>query len=497
MRSPRLKKGNQTRVSRSKTYVAPVGGWNTRDPDFLLPETDSPTMVNWYPRPSYLEKRGGTVAHATGMTGTVQTLATYSYLTGTEVMFGCTASGIYDVTSSGAVGAAVLARTVAKHQWTMFGDGTNNWLCMFNGTDKPAFYNGTTWTAVDGVSVPAITGVTTTNLISGMSYQGRLFLLEANTLKFWYLPAGVVGGAAVAFDLTAQASKGGYLSEALPFTYDGGSGLDDCAIFLTSMGEAIVYKGTDPATAANWVKLGTYYVGKPASRKSMCKVGGDVFILTESGVVRMSSAMNGITTSDQFYVSDKIRSTLSASVSAALGSNFEIFPYLKENALIINQPNAQQFVMNISTGAWCLFDWSAECFGVLYSQLYFGKSTYTRKAWFGTSDADSFGNTINAYVRTANFTLGSQNIKKFKFGSINYQAQATITIQGIGYLDGIVQNESITQDMATFSSGQSNKIFTLSFGTGTYFGIYVNDGTATSTSKFYSIRFVFEDGGLI
>jgi len=433
------------------------------------------------------------------MSGTVKTLATYSSLAGVESLFGVTENNIYNVTSSGAVGAAVLARggTTAVHQWTMFGDGTNNWLCMFNGVDKPAFYNGTTWTAVDAVSVPAITGVTTTGLIGAMSYQGRLFLIEKDKLKFWYLTAGAVGGAATAFDLTAQASRGGYLSEALPFTYDGGSGLDDSAIFLTSMGEAIVYTGTDPSDATKWTKRGTYFVGKPLSRKCMVKVGGDVFILTESGVVRMSSAMNGITTSDQFYVSDKIRNNINILASANIGANWEMFVYMKENALIINLPNTQQYVMNISTGAWCLFDWAAECFGVMGSQLYWGKSTYTRKAWNGSSDADSVNNIINAYARTANFNFGSQNKKQFKFGKLNIKPTASSTIYGLFYVDNIVQNGSVANALGTTIADRMNIMFKTTTNPGVFFSLYIADQSSTSMPQWYATNFVYEDGGLV
>jgi len=480
--------------------IAPVGGLNSQSSQYDMPETDCWNMVNYYPREGGLEKRGGTQAYATGTTGNLKTIAVYSSLSGTESAFGFTASGIYNVTSSGAVGASVLARTVAKHQWTMFGDGTNNWLCAFNGTDKPAFYNGTTWTAVDAVSVPAITGVTTTGLIGAMSYQGRLFLIEKDKLKFWYLPAGAVGGAATAFDLSAQCARGGYLTECLPFTYDGGSGLDDVAIFLTSMGEAIVYTGTDPSDATKWTKRGTYYVGKPISRKCMTKVGGDVLIATESGVVRMSSAMNGVALgAQQFYVSNKIRSAYSTSVANSLGSvDWETFCYFKENAYFVASPS-YVWVMNVETGAWTYFSWitsggtSPDCYCVLNSQLYYGKGTATRIAWYGTTDVDS-GVGVIANVSCAYSKLGSSNSKKVNAIKISYGSGADGAINASLYIDGVFQGSG--NETIPVKNGISDFVCQVAGHTGNNFSLWIYDSTSYS-GGFNYYTYLYEDGGFV
>lgn len=503
MKVAQLRKSKRTRVSKIATYAAPTGGWNTQDPRFSMPSSDCWAITNYYPRQGSIEKRGGTIAWATGTTGNIGTLATYSSLSGTESMFAFTGSGIFNVTSVGAVGASVLARTSAKHQWTMFGDGTNNWLCAFNGVDKPAFYNGTTWTAVDAVSVPAITGVTTTGLIGGMSYQGRLYLIEKDTLKFWYLPAGAVGGAATAFDLTAQASRGGYLSEALPFTYDGGSGLDDAAIFLTSMGEAIVYTGTDPSDATKWSKRGTYFIGKPISRKAMTKVGGDVLVATESGVVRMSSAMNGISMgAQQFYVTNKIRDYYSDFVSAYIGSPWESFCYFRENAYFVGLANPT-FVMNVATGAWTAFYWegspTAMCFGVLNSQLYYAltNSTATRKAWWGSTEVDNSSAGVNATVSLPYVNLGNSTTKKLNAVKISYNA-AIGTSNDLNLLGAVYGDGQLLQTSTGFSvkNGLNDTMAKFAVHPSTQFSLYIQDGNPYD-SELFSYQYIFEDGGLV
>lgn len=150
-------------------------------------------LVNWFPRPSYLEMRGGSVQHMIFLPGTAKTLAVYRKTDGTQEMYAFTDAGVHDVTYGGQNGGSMLAaRTNGKHQWENFGDGTNNWLIAFNGVDKPFYWNGSSIVLVDGVSSPAITGITTTDIVSCAVFKERLFLIRNNTLEFDYLPPQTV-----------------------------------------------------------------------------------------------------------------------------------------------------------------------------------------------------------------------------------------------------------------------------------------------------------------
>lgn len=50
---------------------APVGGWNARDALDKMPETDAVKLVNWIPRGSYVQSRGGYGVHGSGLGGPV------------------------------------------------------------------------------------------------------------------------------------------------------------------------------------------------------------------------------------------------------------------------------------------------------------------------------------------------------------------------------------------------------------------------------------------
>lgn len=384
---------------------APVGGWNARDALADMKPHHAIVLNNWFPRTNYLEIRGGYTGHATGTTGNVKTLAVYNKMTGSSEMFAYTASGIYDVSSAGAVGASKLARTNGKHQYVNFGDGTSNWLIAVNGVDKPAYYDGATWTAVDGVTSPALTGLTTTSIISVFVFKGRLMFLEKDSLSFWYLSAGIAGGALTEFDLSGVAKKGGYLVAGASWTMDGGSGPDDRAVFVTSEGEVIVYSGTNPASASAWALSGVFDLGKPLGRRCLTKFAGDLVLVTQQGAYPMSVALQSAIVDDRVAITDIIEQAFNE-VSRSYGSNWgwEVFVYPAQSAMIVNVPieedgKHQQYVMNTTTKAWCRFtDWDAETFAVFNGQLYFATSTTVKKAWYGNNDG---GGNITAYGKTA------------------------------------------------------------------------------------------------
>jgi hypothetical protein len=397
VRTPlRQHRAAKQKVSITQTFPAPIGGWNARDGLASMKPTDAVVLNNWYCRPSYVEFRGGYASHATGMADIGKTLAVYNKLTGTNEMFCYTADGIYDVSSAGAVGAIELARTDGKHQWTMFGDGTSNWLIAVNGVDKPAYYDGTTWTAVTNATTPALTGYTgnaVENFIGVVVFKGRLIFIEETSLSFWYLTAGAAGGALTEFDISGECPKGGYLMAAATWTRDAGSGPDDFFVLLTSEGEVIVYQGTNPASAANWAKIGTYTVGKPLGRRCVMQYGGDCVIITENGVFPLSALLQSGDERAKFALSYKIQNAI-VDAARSYGSTFgwKAITYPAYDAMLVNIPIAedgehQQYVMNLLTKSWSKFtDWDAEDFAVFNGELYFCNGTVVYKAWTGTID---------------------------------------------------------------------------------------------------------------
>lgn len=405
-----------TQIAECRTFPAPVGGWNARDALAAMKPADASVLDNWFPKTTYVEIRGGNADHATGMTGNGKTLSLFNGLNGTNKMFSATASGVYDVSSAGAVGAAVAARTNGKHQSVMFGDGTNNYLIMVNGVDKPLYYNGTTWIAVDAASSPALTGLTTTEIVGVNVFKGRLFFIQKGSLSFWYLTAGAAGGALTEFDLSAVARRGGFLMAMATWTRDAGDGQDDVAVFITSEGEVIVYQGNNPSDANAWAKVGGYYVGNPLGRRCVMNYGGDVVILTQNGAFPLSAALQSAVIDYKMALSFKIEQAFTEA-GRTYGSTFgwEATLYPAQSALVVNVPLAEdgthyQYVMNTITKAWCRFKaWNAEAFAVFNGELYYTTGTKVVKAWTGAIDG---ADNIEAYGKTAFSYFGTPGTQK-------------------------------------------------------------------------------------
>jgi hypothetical protein len=327
---------------------------------------------------------------------------------------------IYNATSAGAIGAAAVSSlTNSKWEYVNVTTAGGSFMYIANGVNTPYLYNGSTWTSITGVSTPAITGVTTTTLNSPTLFKNRVWFIQKDTLKAWYLPTSSVGGAAQVLDLSSVARLGGVLVAMASWTIDAGYGVDDNLVFVTDKGEVIVYRGTDPSSASTWALIGVWILGAPIGNRSLMKYGGDLLILTLDGLVPFASALQSSRLDPNIALSDKIQGAFAAS-AAAYRTNFGwcMLYNPKNNALIVNVPvregGQEQFVMNNITKAWCKFTgWNAFHFGLLDDTPYFGAATFVAKAW----TADSTGyiddtNNINGKILQAFNYFETRGVQK-------------------------------------------------------------------------------------
>lgn len=397
---PRMRIPKRPPVAQTLTLPAPVGGLNARDALALMPPTDAVTLNNWFPGTTSVDLRRGYVNWSTGYPASVESLMTYNGPTMSK-LFAAAGTAIYDATATGAVGAPVVTGAAnARWQHVNMGTPGGQFLYCVNGVDYPQLYNGTTWAQVTGISAIAITGIDPRNLIHVNLYANRLFFVEKNTAKVWYLPVNSVGGAALSLDLAPLLSLGGYLMAMATWTIDNAAGVNEYAVFISSEGEVVMYSGTDPAVAANWVKNGRYRIGRPVGRRCFVRMSSDVILLTSDGFIPLSKALL-TDRAQQDAISDKITDLVAADLerySANFGWEACYSP--SGNKLFVNVPQIAgsmqyQYVMNTITGAWCRFTgWKANCFEMLGDALFFGgnlataqpNSAYVAKADFGYSD---------------------------------------------------------------------------------------------------------------
>jgi hypothetical protein len=386
--------------SRSIIIPSPIGGWNARDSIADMPATDAVILDNWYPSTDDVRMRSGHSGHVTGITGSVESLMPYSFGT-TQKLFAAANNSIYDVTAAGAVGSAAIS-SLTNNRWQSvnFGTSGGNFLFIVNGADSARHYNGSSW------ATPTITGLTSSTFINVNAHNRRLFFCIKNTLKFGYMDSvESVAGAASSFDLSGLTTKGGSLVAMGTWTIDGGSGVDDFAVFITSEGELIVYKGTDPGTAANWTLAGVYHVGRPVGSRCFMKLGGDLVIITEDGFIPLSKSLISARATDAIALSDKISGAVNEVVEEYKGNfGWQAVLYPKKTMAIFNVPikesvKSHQYVVNTTTGAWCRFTGqNASCWAVSDGVLYFGGSTKVFKSDTGQDDD---GNNIDVDAQQA------------------------------------------------------------------------------------------------
>lgn len=366
---------------------SPVGGWNARDSIANMQAIDAYALTNFFPNTSNVVLRGGYENHVTGISGQVETLMNYKSGTA-EQLFAIAVSSIYDATTAGPVGAAVVSGlTNARWEYINVTTSAGSFLYAVNGADAPLLYDGTTWTPITGVSTPAITGVTTTFLSNITLWKNRVWFIQRETLKAWYLPTSAVGGAANVIDLSSVAMLGGTLVAMGTWTIDAGYGVDDNLVFITSEGEVLVYAGTDPASANTFALIGIWQLGNPIGKRCLKKFGGDLLVLTLDGLIPLASGLQSSRLDPRVALSDKIQGAFAA--AAVLYKNtfgWQIVVSPENEALWVNVPVSvgaqQQYVMNTITRAWCNFTgWNSNCWDTFDEQPYFGGNGVVAKAW--------------------------------------------------------------------------------------------------------------------
>jgi len=408
----------EARAAQSVSLPSPTAGWDTRESVANMPVDRSVNMDNWFPETEKVTSRRGSAVWSTGMTGAVETLIEYVAVDGSSALFAANDGKLYDVTATGAVGAAVVTgKTNDRWQTVAMGTAAGQYIRCFNGADAPLLYDGTTWatTAITG------SGLTAANLIWGNIHQNRMWFGEADSLDAWYFPVQTISGAAIKFPLGGVFHLGGYIMAMGTWTRDAGSGQDDVAVFITSEGECAVYQGTNPASAAAWGLVGNFHIGKPIGRRCFVQAGGDLILVTQDGFVPLSAILVlDRSQAEKVALSVQITEQVNAAVrsySSVYGWQPIVYP--KGTMLIFNIPLSatvsHQYVFNTITGAPCRFiGMNAICFSLLDDDMYFGGND-GRVYKFDTGTTDNPGGVatnIICDVSQAFSYLGSPGMSK-------------------------------------------------------------------------------------
>lgn len=364
----------QQQTVQSQPYPAPVGGVNAIDGLVMPMFQDAIYAFNMVPSQYGMKVRDGYVEWATNVgDGGVRTVIPYiSTLSAEDKLFAAAEDGIYDITASSASPSSVLTFGTANAtsgygqyanfinlsggKFILYCDETNGYHLYTQATD--------TWAAVaQGSSAGQIDGTDPGDFAFCMIWKSRVWFVQKDTGDAWYLPVGQVTGKVTRFSFSNKFKRGGHLVGLWNWTVDGGEGVDDYLVAISSAGDVVVYKGTDPDTAATFDQKGVYFIGPtPAGRRCAGAFGGELYLLSSYGLVPISKLMSGQVVIDtSILVSRKITPLINLDMAQSrtmLGWEVKLLP--TQSLLMISTPKLDnfeyiQYVQSIDTRGWALY----------------------------------------------------------------------------------------------------------------------------------------------
>jgi hypothetical protein len=467
-----------------------------------MPKEDAVILTNWEPKETSVQLRKGHASHATGMGGVVETLAEYnsgSY----RKLIACANGNIWNASAAGAASSLSSGYTNNRWQWVNF----NAYLIMVNGADTPVTFDGNATIAASTISGPTVA-----QLVGIHAHKSRVYTWENSSSSYWYGATNAIGGAFTQFPLTRISKKGGILVAMGTITHDSGSGPDDFAVFIMSSGEAIVYQGGDPGTAADWSLVGIYDIAAPLSVRGIAKIGGDLVVITREDYMFLSQEIGKRETRKRTKAVGALQSDV-----RSYGANYgwQAITHPSSSKAIFNIPRSggeyDQHVLNTVTGAWCKYTGiPAICWGLYNNELYFGAAGgIVYKADTGTTDNNT---AINADALPAWTMFGTANNKQLTaYRNLMTIGLDSLTVSTSVGIDFATPNTTYTetvdaptatpwgspwgspwsQDDVVYNDWKSDNAF------GRYFAQRVKISTGTTAVEWHSSDYVFQIGGLI
>jgi len=375
-------------------------------------------------------------------------------------------------------------------------------------------------TVVGTYTITGITGVNSNTFVNVNLFKNRLYFCANNSLSFWYLDVQAISGVASQFQLGSFFRNGGYLQAMGTWTLDAGYGVDDFAVYVTSMGEILVYQGFDPSDPNNWAMKGLWQMGQTFTRRCFFKWGGDLLLLTQDGLVPLTSALQSDRLDPRINLTDKIYYAVSLAASNYYANFGWQINYLAEsNMLILSIPTnfgMEQYVMNTINKSWARFTGiEAYCFTVSGdNDMHFGGNGYVGLFFNGFSDNNTniVGNAQQAY----NYFESRGQLKRFTMVRPIFQTDNGLptVLCGISTdFDTVPLTNQLAFNPATVTTGVwdlgkwdlnnwGGELVTTKYWqgvTGTGFAASINLNVASQGIDFHwaSVDYVMEAGGVL
>lgn len=382
-RAPR--KAAQAANAMATALLAPTLGLNYRDSFITLGPKDAVVLDNFIARPTGVALREGFQKHVTGLGGVVNSFLGYMAQSDLDDKLFATVGGdIFDVTDSADAPTAVETTTSTDGVWSsiMFSAPTQNYLCCTSPSGGYWTYDAAGGWVERTANLTGFSG----NPGCIASWKNRLFIVASGTNKVYYLPVNSIQGAASELDFGPLMKHGGHVVAIVNWTLNAGIDIDDYFVVFGSQGDILVYQGTDPDDVATFALKGIWYGGRPpVGDRFFHEYGGELFVLTELGLLPLSKMVNGMVADSYSVLSAKIGPVLSPMLTRLLDNpTWEVKLAENNDILVVAPPKEstqyRQYVMYIQTGAWSTFS------GMPINTM----TTYNGQMYFGDEDGNVY-----------------------------------------------------------------------------------------------------------
>jgi hypothetical protein len=367
------------------TLPAPTRGIILNENEAFMQPGSAIICDNWKPTMRGVALRGGCALWAT-LPETTPVISAFKFASGNnQRMYVGNATKLYDVTTITPVAiktGQASGNYVASQMANQSGD---HMLVANDAGDYILHFDGTTWTTFNASQITGPVGssvVAGHNLTYVWKYRNRFFFIEGGTMNAYYLGINAFQGALSLIPLAGAATKGGKLLFGATWSIDAGDGIDDKCVFVTDLGELLIFTGSNPSDAANWRQEGRYEMSAPMGMNAHLSVGGDLLIATVDGILPTSGAITKDRAELELAaITRQIKPMWRDEVNAKRSWAWTLEKWDEYGGIFVTWPggnpgNQYCAVVNAATGAWCRFvGWDATCFVRVRGDMFFGTQT--------------------------------------------------------------------------------------------------------------------------
>lgn len=440
-------------ATQATVFPAPLQGMDSRIPLAAESMEHCIWAINLIPTEYAMRVRQGTREWTTSGLGTDEIRTVMPFIGdqmegSADRLFVATTNGIYDCTTEGGAATQALAFTTTTGDagfgvYTQYVDEAGDTMILYADRENGLFiYDpvADSWAQPDNITTaPNSVGTfDVTKVVFVTVHKLRIWLVEKDAQKAWYLGIRAIAGPAEEFFFATKFRHGGDLVGLYNWTVDGGLGRDDHLVAISRGGDVIPWTGEDPADGVTWSSTGTFYVGPvPKGNRVASEYGGELYILSRYGVTSLTHLLQGQTISDPYanQIGHKVARLLRGDLEELgddWGWSVKFVPNI--GSLLVSVPirgdgRYRQYVYSLATQGWGLWrdvpilssdTWK----GALTVGTADGRVLRMDQARDNISAAGSSGDPIEWFMLTSYSHLGSPaHFKRAKFIRPNFVAE--------------------------------------------------------------------------